>query len=347
MRIHRCYDPRRMSSARARILPSLGRAVRGIVWTALFAVLAASAAGLIAEASHAPGSAARGDLTAEGDAALNARLDGATAALEKISADVDRLADDAKTALEEIASSDPSKLQQSLQDGSDTAETIDAETGTLRGSLTGLPGDEPDAVIRYSNDTLVRRAAVLAALDAAASLNAHWQQVTGKAVEASDLTTLIAQHDQVVLDAAAKGRSGQYADAASTLDDAILAVANVREQRDKLIADTSRTVLDEWIDRNRDYDLALKSLYLALDKSGGRVNVTVQAARRAERDAFDRLPPDRRTIIVIALEDARGRIEDALAEAGGQPGASIPPETEAPAGTEEPLESEEPGPTLP
>jgi hypothetical protein len=87
----------------------------------------------------------------------------------------------------------------------------------------------------------------------------------------------------------------------------------------------------------------------------------VQAARRTEREAFDRLPPDRRTIIVIvaevarggltaavlAIEDARGRIDDALAEAAGQPAASGPPETETPAGTGGPVESEEPGPTLP
>ena len=350
-----------MSSARARILPILGRAVRGIVWTALFAVLAAGGAGLIAQASHTPGSPARADLTAEGDAALNARLDQATPALEKVSDDVDQLAADAKTALEQIASSDPSKLQQSLQDGTDLAEGIDAETRALVDSLAGLPGDESDALIHYSNDTLVRRAAVLAALDAAGSLNAQWLQVTGKAVEASELTTLIAQHDGIVLDAAAKGRSRQYADAATTLDQAILVVTSVKAQRDKLISDSGPTVLDEWISRNRDYDLALQALYTALARSAGTVTVTVQAARRTEREAFDRLPPDRRTIIVIvaevarggltaavlAIEDARGRIDDALAEAAGQPAASGPPETEGPAGTGGPVESEEPGPTLP
>ncbi len=55
----------------------------------------------------------------------------------------------------------------------------------------------------------------------------------------------------------------------------------------------------------------------------------MQQARIAERRAYDRLPPDRRTIIVIvsevtrggltdaviAIEDARGSIDDALAGA--------------------------------
>ena len=347
-----------MSSAPARTLPSLGRALRGIAWTALFAVLAAGAAGLIAQASHTPGTPARADLTAEGDALLNARLDQATSQLEAIATDVDELADTAKTALEEITSDDPTRLQKSLELGGELATSITTKTTALKAALAGLPGDEPDAGLRYSNDALVRRAAVLAALDAAAGLQANWEQVTAHALEAAHVTALIAEHDQVVLGAAAKGRSREYADAAATLDQAILTVASVQEQRTKLIADTGETVLDAWIERNRDYDLALQGLYVALAQSDGRVTVKVQAARRAEREAFDRLPPDRRTIIVIvaevarggltqavlAIEDARGRLEQALAEAIPGPGESgAPSETEAPAGSEAPAQTLAPG----
>jgi hypothetical protein len=336
-----------MSSARPRIPATVGRAIRGILWTVLFAVLAAGGAGLIAQASHPPGSPARAELTYAGDAALGARLDQATDELRVIAADVERLAGDAKTALEEIASSDPTKLQDSLSQGSEVAATINTETNALLSSLAGLPGDEPDAVLRYSNDTLVRRAAILAALDAAASLNGHWLQVTGRAVEASQLTTLIAEHDEIVLDAAAKGRTRKYAQAASTLDQAIQAVISVQEQRVKLIAGNETTVLDEWIKRNGDYDKALQALYLALVDSGGTVTSQVVVARRAEREAFDQLPPDRRTIIVIvaevarggltqavlAIEDASGRIDDALAEAGAAATRS-PAESGAPASTD-------------
>ena len=348
-----------MSSPRPRIPPSLGRAVRGIVWTALFAVLAAGAAGLIAQASHAPGSAARAELTAAGDAALNARLDQATGRLEAISDDVDRLAEDAKTALEELASSDPTRLQDSLAQGDEIAARIDTETRTLQSSLDALPGDEPDAALRYSNDTLVRRAAVLAALDAAGSLNANWLLVTGQAAEVSGLISMIDGHDQVVLDAAAKGRKAQYAKAAETLGDAILAVANVKAERNKLISDPGPTVLDEWIERNKNYDVALQALYTALVQSHGNPQTAkVQAARRAERDAFEQLPPDRRTIIVIvaeaarggltqavlAIEEANGRIDDALAEAGSQPDApGAPTETAASAASAEPQATPAPG----
>jgi hypothetical protein len=347
-----------MSSAPARYQPMLERGARGILWTVLFAVLAAGAAGLIAQGSHPPGSAARGDLTAEGDAALDARLDAATATLEAISADVDRLADVAKNALEEIASADPTKLQASLDEGSALARSIDTRAGALRASLADLPGDEPDAVLHYGIDMLARRAAVLTALDAAAGLNAHWEQVAAKAGEAVGLTALIAQHDGVVVDAAALGRNRHYRQAATTLNDAILAVANVKAERNKLIADPGQTVLDAWVERNRDYDLALQALYVALDQSGGNPNtVKVQLARAAERRAYDRLPPDRRTIIVIvaevarggltqavlAIDDTSGRIDDALAEANAPaatdgPTGSEPAEaTDLPAGSYPPL----------
>lgn len=344
-----------MSSAPARTLPSLGRAVRGIAWAALFAVLAAGAAGLIAQASHTPGTPARADLTAEGDAVLNGRLDEATSRLEAIAADVDALADTAKAALEELTSADPTKLQDSLQHGGELATSITTETRVLQAALAGLPGTEPDAGLRYSSDTLVRRAATLAALAAGAGLEANWEQVTARALEASQVTALIAQHDQIVLDAAAKGRTRQYSKAVATLDQAILTVVSVKEQRTRLIPDTGRTVLDEWIDRNRDYDLALQALYAALDQSGGSITVKVQSARRAERQAFDQLPPDRRTIIVIvaevarggltqavlAIDDARGRLDDALAAAVPEPG-----ESGAPSASESPIGSGQPGGTL-
>jgi len=318
-----------MSSARRRTSLLVGRVLRGIAWTVLFAVIAVGAAGLVGQAWHAPGSPSRAELTYPGDVALDARLDAATDQLKRVATDVDVLATEAKTALEEIASADPAPLRESLKRGDETAAAIEASTQTLRDSLTGLPGEGPAAVVEYSNATLVRRAAILAATNAAASLAAEWQQVTGGAVEAAHLTSLIAAHDSKVLEAIAQGRAGHYAQAAPILDDAILTVAEVVTLRKRLIAGSEQTVLDEWINRTGAYDLALKALYDALDKSGGAKTPEVQSARRAERVAFDRLPPDRRTIIlivaevarggltqaVLAIEEARSRIDEALAEA--------------------------------
>jgi hypothetical protein len=318
-----------MSSAAARISHTLGRAIRGLVWAVVLVVLAASGAGLVGQAWHPPGSSARAELTYTGDAALDARLDAATQQLTLIAAEVDSLAAEAKIALEEVTSSDPTRLRDSLQRGGQAATTIEVATDVLREALDDLPGDEPAATISYSNDTLVRRSAVLTAVDAAAGVAAHWQQVAARSTEAANLTGLIAAHDETVLDAAAKGRRRNYAEAVTILDSALATVVSIRELRVRLIAGTENTVLDEWIERNGNYDVALRTVYRALDESGGAVTVEVQSARRDERIAFEQLPPDRRTIIVIvsevtrggltqavlAIDDAHGRIDAALAEA--------------------------------
>ena len=318
-----------MSSARARTPPILGRVVRGITWTVLLGVLAAAGAGLVATTWHAPGSPARAELTYAGDAALALRLDGAIAQLELISADVTVLANEAKTALSEIVSSDPTRLRDALQRGALASERIDDAARALRTSLAGLPGDGATAAIEYSNGTLFRRAAILAAIDAATGLAAQWQHVSGRAADASNLISLIDGHDVTVLDAAAKGRANEFFEAAKILDEALFAVNEVKLVRERLIAGTEHTVLDEWIERTGAYDLALKRLYLALQRSHGDPNtLEVQSARREERVAFDQLPEDRRTIVVIvaevarngltqavvAIEDAHGRIDAALEE---------------------------------
>lgn len=319
-----------MSTAPRRTPPILGRVLRGIAWTMLFAVLAAGGAGLVGQTWHAAGSPARAELTAAGDQALDARLDVATEQLRTISTDIDTLAQEAKTALEEISSFDPARLEASLQRGGTTAAAIDTEAKALRDSLADLPGAGPNAVLEYSNATLVRRSAILAAVDAALSIAGQWQTVTTRASGAGTLTALITQHDGTVFEAAANGRGNKFKEATAIVDDALLVLTDILAARTRLIAGQEPTVLDEWIDRNREYDLALRAVYAALAKSKGKLTVEVQSARRDERIAFDRLPPDRRTIVVIvsevarggliqavvAIEDAHGHVDEALAEAG-------------------------------
>lgn len=309
---------------------SIGRVLRGVAWAALLALLAASGAGLIDGTWHAPGSPERAELTWAGDSSIAGRLDVATTELRRIAADVEELSTAAKSALAEVASTDPTRLSAALEHGTEVASAIDSAALDLRDALVGLPGDGPNAAIEYSNAALVRRAAILAAVDSAGSLASHWAQVTARAADAAQLLALIARHDETVLQAAAKGVAGAYKEAIPILDQALLTVADVKTLRQRLLASTEPTVLDEWIDRNGTYDQALRALYAALVASKGKITVTVQSARREERAAFDLLPPDRRTIIVIvaevarggltqavlAIEEASGHIDEALAEAG-------------------------------
>jgi hypothetical protein len=320
-----------MSSAPARILPLVWRVIRGLAWAVVLAVVAASAAGVADLAWHAPGSPARAELTYPGDAALDVTLDAATLKLEAIAADMASLAREAKTALGEVASSDPTRLREALLRGADAAASIDSATRDLRESVIGLPGDGPAAAIEYSNATLVRRAAILAAIDAAAGLTGRWQQVSGRAADAAQLIELIGLHDLTVLNAASKGRASEFAEAVEILAEALLRIEDIQLLRVRLIAGSEPTVLDEWIERNTNYDAALRTLYAALDRSGGRVTLAVTSARREERLAFEQLPPDRRTILVIvsevarggltqavlAIEDASAHVDEALAEVSG------------------------------
>lgn len=302
-----------MSSAPARIPPTLRRLARGAAWTILLALLAVSGAGLVGETFHVPGSPARAELTWVGDTTIGAQLDAATAQLSVVAADVTELARHAKSALAEVTSTDPTRLRAALEQGGLVAARIDTATKALRTSLVGLPGDGPTAAIDYSNATLVRRAAILAAIDAASGMAAEWQSVTGRAVDAAQVTSLISRHDLTVLSAAQEGVAGRYAAAIPILDEALLTIDQVRDLRVRLIAGTEETVLDEWMQRNTAYDKALQALYAALVKSKGNpLAAEVQSAKREVDIAFAALPPDRRTILVIVSEVARGGLTQAV-----------------------------------
>jgi outer membrane murein-binding lipoprotein Lpp len=306
--------------------------VGAVAWLALSAALALGGAGLVGELTHPPGGANREELTYPGDTLLKARLDDASNRLRQIAADVDQLSSDAKSALEDLASSDPTALQKALDHGSSSAVILTGATADLRNGLAGLPGDEPDAVMRFSNATLVRRAGILAALDAAGGLADQWQQITGRSVDAGRLTTLLQDHDKTVAAAIALGLDKclcKFADAVTVLTNAKATLAEITLLKSSFSSGSEVTVLDAWLSSHTRYDAALNALYAALAKSDGKTNLTVQAAFREEKIARGLLPSDNRSLIVIvaefargglnqavlAIEDASGRIDAALAEA--------------------------------
>jgi len=309
---------------------SAARGVTGaIAWLALSAVLALGGAGLVGELTHPPGGVNREELTYPGDTLLKARLDDASTRLRRIASDLDQLSTDAKSALQDLASTDAAALQTALEHGSSIAVILTGATTDLRDSLAGLPGDEPDAVIRFSNATLVRRAAILAALDAAGGLADQWEHVTGRSVDAGRLTALLRDHDKTVAAAINRGIAGKFADAVTVLANAKATLGEITILKSSFSSGSEVTVLDAWLTSHTRYDAALNALYAALAKSGGRTNLAVQAAYREEGIARALLPSDNRSLIVIvaefargglnqavlAIEDASGRIDAALAEA--------------------------------
>jgi hypothetical protein len=316
------------SEATAPAVSRAGPVVAGLAWTLVAATVALGAAGLDGTLLHPPGGASRAELTYAGDTALATRLDAATRTLTDIADNVDRMAAASKAALGAIASADAEALQSNLERGNGAAVLISASTLDLRKSLTGLPGDDPDAVVQYSNATLVRRAEILAAMDAALTLAESWAQVTGKSLSAARVTSLLQQHDSTVFDASQLGLAAKYGDAVAKLETAKITLADITSLRNEIAAATEVTILDEWIAIHQRYDDALEILYKAIDVAKGRNTLAVQAAKREEKAARANLPADNRAIVVIvaeiakaglnqavlAINDAQGRIERALEE---------------------------------
>lgn len=288
--------------------------------------VALGSAGVIAMWSHPPGTAARAELTWQGDSTLAPKLNAAQADLATVAADVDRLAVLARGAVAALNSSAQGPFTDALTQGGTIAAAVETDSSELRSRLAGLPGGNRLDVLRYGSDVLARRAAMLAALDATTGLGRQWANLTSGSLAASQLIALLDDHDSIVATAAAQGREAKYVDALATLATAVSRLDAAVRIRDQLANSADVTVLDQWIAANRRYDTALIALYTALRDSGGKVNAAVKAAFTEEGAARALLPPDTRGLVVIvaevgraglnqaviAIEQARGRLDLAL-----------------------------------
>jgi hypothetical protein len=306
----------------------LRRFARTIVWAVVAAALALGGAGLVAQTSHPPGGPSRAELTYSNDQALGAQIDQAASDLRSIEKKVEQLALDARAALEAVGGTDAATIRAALDRGGRTATLITGSVRQLRGTLNEMPGDDPADVLAYSNDLLVRRAALFAALDAAGGLSDQWSRITDRSARAAELTIALDEHESTVAAAATDGRAARYAQALATLARASALLDQADELRVELLTASDQTTLDEWLARHRRYDTALTALYTALQASGGVVTTDVEVAYHEENVARAELPIDSRALIVIvaeiarnglnqaviAIEDARGRINTALQE---------------------------------
>ena len=306
----------------------LRRFARTIVWGIIAAALALGGAGLVAQLSHPPGGPSRAELTYAGDQALGAQIDQAAVELQSIEKKVETLASDARAALEAVGGGDATTIRSALDKGGKTAGLITSSVRQMRTSLAELPGDSPTAALQYNNELLVRRAALFAALDAAGGLSDQWSRITDRSARAAELTIALDEHESTVAEAAAEGRAAKYPDALATLAHASALLDQADELRTELLTASDQTTLDEWLARHRRYDAALTALYVALQASGGLVTKDVEVAYHEENVARAELPVDSRALIVIvadiargglnqaviAIEDARGRINTALQE---------------------------------
>ena len=115
-------------------------------------------------------------------------------------------------------------------------------------------------------------------------------------------------------------------EALADIDHATATLDQAGTLRDKLGNSVDVTELNEWLRRNRNYDVALRRLYVASAASPNRVNAELRAAMDAEKAARAELPGDTSGLVIImaeigrgglnqavlAIEEARGKLSDVL-----------------------------------
>ncbi len=303
-----------------------------LTWLVAAVVIALGSAGIVGGLDHLPTTGARPELTYAADREIAPLLDAATGDLRALSDQVDALAGRGRDALTALVARDTPSLQAAISAGEAQISTIQASARALRDRLAALPGLDTAAAARFGTAPLARYATLVAALPAVDALDDDWARLAAGSVPAIDLTEHLAAHDQIAGQAVQQGAAGKYAAAIRTLAGAQAELASARKVRDQLATLIDTTTLDAWIDRNAAYDTAVGNLWAAVLASPTRVTAAVRAAAAAEQAARAQLPTDTRALVVIlgdiargglnqaviAIEEARGRLLDALATAAAQ-----------------------------
>ena len=305
-----------------------------LAWLAAVVLIALGAAGLLAGLDTPATAGSRPWLTARDDAPITGQLDAVTADLVTVSERLDELGVQARGALSALVANDPSRAATALDAGDALIADITTRSAAIEKALAAVPLIGTTAAeYRLSPAVRARHARLTAALVDTRGLEGAWASLAIGSAAATRLSNLLAAHDETVVAAAKQGREAEYAKGLEVLAGAAAAITDARRLRDQLAKTVDVATLDQWLERSGGYDVALRDLYTALDKSGGKINNTVRAAMAAEEKAKDRLPPDTRSLViimaeigrggmnsaVISIEEARGQLAEALAEPTASP----------------------------
>jgi hypothetical protein len=319
----------------------------GLVWLAVVVVIALGAAGIATGLDQAPGTDGRPELTMNGDAEVTPKLDAIDADLSDLADQVGALGTQARGALASLNGADSETAQTAISAGDLLVADIVQRVAAIRTKLAAVPYvGSPQAGLSVSQPVVDRYQALQAALNATGGLDVAWARLSISAIAASKMSELLAAHDRLMGEAAAKGRDRQYGEAQKLIDQAAAQLTTAKSVRDDLAKTVEVSVLDEWIKRNADYDTALRNLYKAIARIGKTVTPAVRNAAKAEKTARANLPPDPRALVVImadigrggmneaviGIEEARATLSDAIDQADGGNGAdSTPGPSDSPA----------------
>lgn len=326
----------------------LRRSAAAIAWLVAAVVIALGAAGIVAALDQLPGGPGRPELTWTADREIAPQLDAASADLGALADSVGVLGQDGRRALAALVARDEAALAAAIDAGTAQLDVIEATAAAIRARLAAMPLAGPGRAIRWSPATLARYDALVAALPAVDPLRSSWERLAGGVVPAVELTGHLLAHDEIAGEAIRLGGAGSYRPAIARIDKATAELDAAREIRDRLAATVDVATLDEWLSRNADYDAAVRALWDALRRSGGRVTAAVRTAAAAERVAKEALPADARALVIILGDVARGGLNQAviaIEQARGDLLDAVARSSATPAPTSEPSPSPSPEPT--
>lgn len=309
-----------------------------VAWLLAAGLIAFGCAGVVAGIDH-PGGPARPELTWAGDQAIAPVLAKATADLSAVSDDVDELGTQGRGALAALIARDTTLVDQALDNGDAILTRIRTSAATVRAALGEQPMVGSGVELRFGATQRADYQALLDAVAATDDLPVAWIALQAAGATGGQLTSLLEGHDTATFDATAAARRRDYAGALRDLDDAGAKLEAAKQLRTRLQNSIDVSTLNEWLSRNETYDAALRRLYQALVTSKGKATRDVIDAIKAEGEARKQLPPDTRGLVlimaelargganqaVIAIEEARGRIDEALGELSTAPTASDEP----------------------
>ena len=304
-------DTRPMLRCRA-MLGTVRRAILTVVWLLIVAIISIGAAGLVAAMAHQPGTAARAELTLEGDAAAAPGLLAAQQGLAGLATDVQQLGELGRGALAAMVASDTASLDAAVAQGLTLSLAIVDRSAGIREQLALLPGTGPNEDLTWSPETKARRDLALKAADLTAGLDVQWTRLAAGSVTATRLTKLLVDHDTTAGGAAALGHKGQYAAGLIELTKADKMIADARALRDTLANTVDVSTLTQWLDRNAEYDAALRHLFQSLIDSKLKVSAEVRQAAIDERKAHDLLPANTSGLVIILAEIGRGGLNQVV-----------------------------------
>jgi hypothetical protein len=307
----------------------LERALVAVLWPIVLGLVALGVAGLVTWLDHLPGGANRPELTWARDEAVGAELDAAAVDLAVIADEVGRLGQLGRGSLAALTARDFDLLDRTIASGTVLVTGVRDDGTALRARLLALQLSEPDVRLHVSGETLDRYARLVAAVDATNGLAGSWARLVEGSLSAGRLTGLLDGHDQQIVSAIEAGVTGHWPTALERIDAATALLVEADALRVELENTVEVGTLNEWIRRNREYDVALRALYVVSAESPTRVTPEIRAALAAEKAAREALPRNTSNLgiilaeiargglnqAVIAIEEARARLADALATA--------------------------------